>query len=101
MKEIVTYMEVNSKGESQAIKYIAATKVIDFALKNTIELMLRLGINQNNFFIGGSVAATIQGVDLGRTPHDIDIIVKWEDFDSIKERIKSSFWFEVMPKRLF
>jgi hypothetical protein len=27
MKEIVTYMEVNSKGESQAIKYIAATKV--------------------------------------------------------------------------
>lgn len=76
MKEIVTYMEVNSKGESQAIKYIAATKVIDFALKNTIELMLRLGINQNNFFIGGSVAATIQGVDLGRTPHDIDIIVK-------------------------
>lgn len=97
MKEIVTYMEVNSKGKSQAIKYIAATKVIDFALKNTIELMLRLGISQNNFFIGGSVAATVQGVDLGRTPHDIDIIVKQEDFDSIKERIKSSFWFEVMP----
>ncbi|YP_009981712.1 hypothetical protein H3301_gp003 [IAS virus] len=97
MKEIVTYMEVNSKGESQAIKYIAATKVIDFALKNTIELMLRLGINQNNFFIGGSVAATVQGVDLGRTPHDIDIIVKWEDFETIKERIKSSFWFMVLP----
>jgi hypothetical protein len=35
MKEIVTYMEVNRKGESQAINYIAATKVIDFALKNT------------------------------------------------------------------
>lgn len=97
MKEIVTYMEVNSKGESQAIKYIAATKVIDFALKNTIELMQKLGINLSSFFIGGSVAATVQGVDLDRTPHDIDIIVKWEDFETIKERVKSSFWFMVLP----
>lgn len=51
-------------------------EVINFALNEVPAIMEMLGLTKEQWAIGGSVAGMLYGIDFGRCPHDIDIIVK-------------------------
>lgn len=88
---------------SQNIQYnnilntINAMNMVSFTMNDVPKIMQELGIRRDNYFIGGSIAAMLQGVNLSRTPHDIDIIVRFQDFDRIKKKLEGSFWYKVIP----
>ena len=79
------------------INTIEAMNMISFAMNNVPKIMANLGVLKMNYFIGGSIAAMLYGINLLRTPHDIDIIVRIEDFDRIKRKLEDSFYYKVLP----
>ena len=79
------------------INTIEAMNMVSFALNNVPKIMINLGVLKMNYFIGGSIAAMLHGINLSRTPHDIDIIVKVRDFDRIKRKLEDSFYYKVLP----
>ena len=79
------------------INTIEAMNMVSFAINDVPKIMINLGVLKMNYFIGGSIAAMLHGINLSRNPHDIDIIVKEEDFDRIKRKLEDSFYYKVLP----
>lgn len=79
------------------INTIEAMNMVSFAMNDVPKIMVNLGVHRMNYFIGGSIAAMLHGINLSRTPHDIDIIVRVEDFDRIKRELEDSFYYKVLP----
>ena len=50
-------------------------EVINFALNEVPVIMEMLGLTKEQWAIGGSIAGMLYGIDFGRCPHDVDIIV--------------------------
>lgn len=88
---------------SQEIQYtniintIEAMNMVSFAMNDVPKIMVNLGVHRMNYFIGGSIAAMLHGINLSRTPHDIDIIVGVGDFDRIKRTLEDSCFYKVLP----
>lgn len=79
------------------INTIEAMNMVSFAMNDVPKIMVNLGVSRMNYFIGGSIATMLHGINLSRTPHDIDIIVRVEDFDRIKRELEDSFYYKVLP----
>ena len=79
--------------------YIKARMIV-WAKVDVKEIMNLLGISNSNWAIGGSVAGMLYGVDFGRTPHDVDIIVPAGFVDIIKLKVEYSTLFRVEPTSL-
>lgn len=79
------------------INTIEAMNMVSFALNDVPKIMVNLGVHRMNYFIGGSIAAMLHGINLSRTPHNIDIIVRAEDFGRIKRDLEDSFYYKVLP----
>ena len=79
------------------INTIEAMNMVSFAMNDVPKIMTNLGVLRMNYFIGGSIAAMLHGINLSRTPHDIDIIVRVEDFDRIKRELEDSCFYKVLP----
>ena len=79
------------------INTIEAINMVSFAMNNVPKIMTNLGVLRMHYFIGGSIAAMLHGINLSRTPHDIDIIVRIEDFDRIKRTLEGSCFYKVLP----
>ena len=79
------------------INTIEALNMVSFAMNDVPKIMINLGVLKMNYFIGGSIAAMLHGINLSRTPHDIDIIVRVEDFDRIKRELEDSCFYKVLP----
>lgn len=79
------------------INTIEAMNMVSFAMNDVPKIMTNLGIPRMSYFIGGSIAAMLHGINLSRTPHDIDIIVRVEDFDRIKRELEDSCFYKVLP----
>ena len=79
------------------INTIEAMNMVSFAMNDVPKIMANLGVPRMSYFIGGSIAAMLHGINLSRTPHDIDIIVRVEDFDRIKRKLEDSFYYKVLP----
>ena len=79
------------------INTIEAMNMVSFAMNDVPKIMANLGVSRMNYFIGGSIAAMLHGINLSRTPHDIDIIVRVEDFDRIKRELEDSCFYKVLP----
>ena len=75
------------------INTIEAMNMVSFAMNDVPKIMTNLGVLRMNYFIGGSIAAMLHGINLSRTPHDIDIIVRVEDFDRIKRELEDSCFY--------
>ena len=71
--------------------------MIVWAKVNVKEIMNFLGISNSNWAIGGSIAGMLMGIDFGRVPHDIDIIVPVGFVDVIKLKVEYSTLFKVEP----
>ena len=68
-------------------------EVINFALNEVPAIMEMLGLTKNQWAIGGSVAGMLYGIDFGRYPHDVDIIVPVGLMKIIQDRINQSVLF--------
>ena len=79
------------------INTIEPLNMVSFAMNDVPKIMINLGVLKMNYFIGGSIAAMLHSINLSRTPHDIDIIVKVRDFDRIKRKLEDSFYYKVLP----
>ena len=79
------------------INTIEAMHMVSFAMNDVPKIMVNLGVHRMCYFIGGSIAAMLHGINLSRTPHDIDIIVKVRDFDRIKRKLEDSFYYKDHP----
>lgn len=79
------------------INTIEAMKMVSFAMNDVPKIMTNLGVSRVSYFIGGSIAAMLHGINLSRTPHDIDIIVRVEDFGRIKRTLEDSCFYKVLP----
>ena len=79
------------------IDTIEAMDMVSLATSDVPKIMINLGVLKMNYFIGGSIAAMLHGINLSRTPHDIDIIVRVEDFDRIKRELEDSCFYKVLP----
>ena len=79
------------------INTIEAMNMVSFVMNDVPKIMTNLGVLRMNYFIGGSIAAMLHGINLSRTPHDIDIIVRVEDFDRIKRELEDSCFYKVLP----
>lgn len=79
------------------INTIEAMNMVSFAMNDVPKIMANLDVLKMNYFIGGSIAAMLHGINLSRTPHDIDIIVRMEDFDRIKRELEGSCFYKVLP----
>ena len=56
------------------INNVEAMNMVSFAMNDVPKIMANLGVPRMSYFIGGSIAAMLHGINLSRTPHDIDII---------------------------
>lgn len=79
------------------INTIEAMNMVSFAMNDVPKIMTNLGVLKMNYFIGGSIAAMLHGINLSRIPHDIDIIVRIEDFDRIKRKLEDSCFYKILP----
>lgn len=79
------------------INTIEAMNMVSFAMNDVPKIMVNLGMPRMSYFIGGSIAAMLHGINLSRTPHNIDIIVRAEDFGRIKRDLEDSFYYKVLP----
>ena len=68
-----------------------------WARKNVEEIMRFLGVPNTNWALGGSVAAILYGIDFGRIPRDVDIIVTEGIVDVIKLKVENSTLFRAEP----
>ena len=78
------------------INTIEVINMVSFAMNDVPKIMVNLGVPRMNYFIGGSIATMLHGINLSRTPHDIDIIVRVEDFNRIKRKLEDSFYYKVL-----
>ena len=78
------------------INTIEALNTVSFAMNDVPKIMINLGVLNMNYFIGASLAAMLHGINLSRTQHYIDIIVRVEDFDRIKRKLEDSFYYKVL-----
>lgn len=79
------------------INTIEAMNMVSFTMNDVPKIMTHLGVLKMSYFIGGSIAAMLHGINLSRTPHDIDIIVKVGDFAKIKRKLEDSCFYKVLP----
>lgn len=68
-------------------------EVINFALNEVPTIMEMLGLTKEQWAIGGSVAGMLYGIDFGRCPHDVDIIVPVGLMKVIQDRVNHSVLF--------
>ena len=68
-------------------------EVINFALNEVPAIMEMLGLTKEQWAIGGSVAGMLYGIDFGRCPHDVDIIVPVGLMKVIQDRVNHSVLF--------
>lgn len=68
-------------------------EVINFALNEVPAIMEMLGLTKEQWAIGGSVAGMLYGIDFGRCPHDIDIIVPVGLMKVIQDKVNHSVLF--------
>lgn len=73
---------------------IEAMNMVSFVMNDVPKIMTNLDVFRMNYFIGGSM---LHGINLSRTPHNIDIIVRVEDFDRIKKTLEDSCFYKVLP----
>ena len=71
-------------------------EVINFALNEVPAIMNMLGLTKEQWAIGGSVAGMLYGIDFGRCPHDVDIIVPVGLMKIIKDRVNHSVLFSTI-----
>lgn len=71
-------------------------EVINFALNEVPAIMDMLGLTKEQWAIGGSVAGMLYGIDFGRCPHDVDIIVPVGLMKIIKDRVSHSVLFSTI-----
>ena len=68
-------------------------EVINFALNEIPAIMEILGLTKEQWAIGGSVAGMLYGIDFGRCPNDVDIIVPVGLMKVIQDRVNHSVLF--------
>lgn len=68
-------------------------EVINFALNEVPVIMEMLGLTKEQWAIGGSVAGMLYGIDFGRCPHDVDIIVPVGLMKVIHDRVNHNVLF--------
>ena len=68
-------------------------EVINFALNEVPAIMEILGFTKEQWAIGGSVAGMLYGIDFGRCPNDVDIIVPVGLMKVIQDRVNYSVLF--------
>ena len=68
-------------------------EVINFALNKIPAIMEILGLTKEQWAIGGSVAGMLYGIDFGRCPNDVDIIVPVGLMKVIQDRVNHSVLF--------
>lgn len=68
-------------------------EVINFALNEVPVIMETLGLTKEQWAIGGSVAGMLYGIDFGRCPHDVDIIVPVGLMKVIHDKVNHSVLF--------
>lgn len=68
-------------------------EVINFALNEVPVIMEMLGLTKEQWAIGGSIAGMLYGIDFGRCPHDVDIIVPVGLIKVIQNRVNHSVLF--------
>lgn len=68
-------------------------EVINFALNEVPVIMEMLGLTKEQWAIGGSIAGMLYGIDFGRCPHDVDIIVPVGLMKVIQGRVNHSVLF--------
>ena len=71
-------------------------EVINFALNEVPAIMEILGLTKEQWAIGGSVAGMLYGIDFGRCPHDVDIIVPVGLMKIIQDRVNHSVLFSTI-----
>ena len=71
-------------------------EVINFALNEVPAIMDILGLTKEQWAIGGSVAGRLYGIDFGRCPHDVDIIVPVGLMKIIQDRVNHSVLFSTI-----
>ena len=71
-------------------------EVINFALNEVPAIMDILGLTKKQWAIGGSVAGMLYGIDFGRCPHDVDIIVPVGLMKIIQDRVNHSALFSTI-----
>lgn len=71
-------------------------EVINFALNEVPAIMEMLGLTKGQWAIGGSVAGMLYGIDFGRCPHDVDIIVPVGLMKVIQDRVNHSVLFSTI-----
>lgn len=67
--------------------------MITFTLNEVPAIMGILGLTKEQWAIGGSVAGMLYGIDFGRCPHDVDIIVPVGLMKVIQDRVNHSVLF--------
>ena len=68
-------------------------EVINFAPNEVPVIMEMLGLTKEQWAIGGSIAGMLYGIDSGRCPHDVDIIVPVGLMKVIQDRVTHSVLF--------
>ena len=71
-------------------------EVINFALNEVPAIMEILGLTKEQWAIGGSVAGMLYGIDFGRCPNDVDIIVPVGLMKIIQDRVNHSVLFSTI-----
>lgn len=59
------------------------------------EIMKMLGCDNKDYCVGGSIAAMLYGVNIRRTPHDVDVIVPSKLYKYIEDQVKRSIFFRL------
>lgn len=75
---------------------ISKLEVINFTLNEVPAIMEILGLTKEQWAIGGSVAGMLYGIDFGRCPHDVDIIVPVGLMKVIQDRVNHSILFSTI-----
>ena len=75
---------------------VSKFEVINFALNEVPAIMEILGLTKEQWAIGGSVAGMLYGIDFGRCPHDVDIIVPVGLIKVIQDRVNHSVLFSTI-----
>ena len=88
---------VNRSMQTAIRKSYTNANMLVWAKRDVKEIMNILGISNSNWAIGGSVAGMLMGIDFGRTPHDVDIIVPAGFVDIIKLKVEYSTLFRAEP----
>ena len=75
---------------------VSKFEIINFVLNEVPAIMEILGLTKEQWAIGGSVAGMLYGIDFGRCPHDVDIIVPVGLMKVIQDRVNHSVLFSTI-----